>query len=153
MQDLGGCRAIVNTVATVKKLVNIYEESTIKHKLDHIDDYISKPKTTGYRGIHLIYRYYTTYNREAYNGLKIEIQLRSALQHAWATAVETVGTFTKQALKSSQGEKDWLRFFSLMGTEIALREHSPTVPGTPPTKASLIGDFVPMWTNWMSQLV
>jgi hypothetical protein len=38
-----------------------------------------------------------------YNDLKIEMQLRSQYQHAWATAVETVGTFIGQALKSSIG--------------------------------------------------
>lgn len=29
-----------------------------------------------------------------YNGMLIEIQLRTRLQHYWATAVETVGIFT-----------------------------------------------------------
>lgn len=59
------------------------------------------------------------------------MQIRSQLQHAWATAVETVGTFIRQALKSSQGEADWLRFFTLMGTALAIREDTPRVPNTP----------------------
>jgi hypothetical protein len=106
------------------------DSTQFKHKLVRIDDYIEKPKLSGYRGLHLVYRYNSDRN-ETYNGLKIEIQLRSKLQHAWATAVETVGTFTKQALKSSLGEEEWLRFFSLMGSAIALRERAPLVPGTP----------------------
>ncbi len=130
MQDIGGCRAIVKTVSHVHQLAFLYRSSQFKHKPDRTDDYIEKPKTSGYRGIHLVYRYNSD-RSETYNGLKIEIQLRSKLQHAWATAVETVGTFIKQALKSSQGEEEWLRFFALMGSAIALRERTPMVPGTP----------------------
>ena len=69
--------------------------------------------------------------RKRTTDLKIEVQIRSQLQHAWATAVETVGTFIRQALKSSIGEDDWLRFFALMGTALAERENSPAVPDTP----------------------
>lgn len=136
MQDIGGCRAIVSSVGKVEEVVKRYKESDIKHRLDHIDDYIFKPKPSGYRGVHLIYRYYSD-RKETYNGLKVEIQLRSQLQHAWATAVETVGTFIRQALKSSQGQEEWLRFFALMGTAIALREHTPLVPETPTDKKEL----------------
>ncbi len=63
------------------------------------DDYIEHPKESGYHGIHLIYQYRSD-KRTDNNSLKIEVQLRSQLQHAWATAVETVGTFVQQALKS-----------------------------------------------------
>jgi hypothetical protein len=136
MQDIGGCRAIVDNVAQVRKLVNLYKKSGIKHKLDHIDDYIDKPQKSGYRGVHLIYRYYSD-RKPTYNGLKIEMQIRSPLQHAWATAVETVGTFIKQALKSSQGEEEWLRFFALMGTAIAHRERTAAVSDTPTKKVEL----------------
>jgi hypothetical protein len=141
MQDLGGCRAIVNSIQAVESLVTAYKGSTIRHKLVSFDDYILAPKASGYRGVHLIYRYYSTYAHESYNGLKIEIQLRTDLQHAWATAVETVGTFIRQALKSSQGEERWLRFFALMGTAIAWREKGAAVPGTPTNRAELIREL------------
>lgn len=59
------------------------------------------------------------------------MQIRSRLQHAWATAVETVGTFTQQALKSSWGDTEWLQFFALMSSALAVREGTPTAPGTP----------------------
>jgi hypothetical protein len=55
------------------------------------------------------------------------------MQHAWATALETVDTFTEQALKSNVGEPEWMRFFPLMGAEIAHREGQPLVPDTPGT--------------------
>jgi hypothetical protein len=136
MQDIGGCRAVMPSVAEVRQIVKLYHSSDLRHKLDHMDDYIDKPRDSGYRGVHLIYRYVSD-KKATYNGLKIEVQLRSSLQHAWATAVETVGTFTRQALKSSLGEEAWLRFFALMGTAIALREKTPLVPHTPTSKYQL----------------
>jgi ppGpp synthetase/RelA/SpoT-type nucleotidyltranferase len=54
MQDIGGCRAIVSSVADVRKLVRSYEKSDIKHSLTQKDDYIVSPKASGYRGVHLI---------------------------------------------------------------------------------------------------
>lgn len=140
MQDVGGCRAIVADVKGVNALRAMYAESEIRHELVHEDDYIDCPKESGYRGIHLIYRYKSD-KTTAFNGLKIEVQLRSRLQHAWATAVETVGTFSQQALKSSQGQEDWLRFFSLMGSAIALRERCALVPGTPVINRELYGEL------------
>jgi hypothetical protein len=140
MQDIGGCRAVVGSVRSVDRLVARYKRSRFDHKLDHEDDYIRAPKRSGYRGVHLIYRYHNRKKR-AYTGLKIEVQLRSPLQHAWATAVETVGTFTRQALKSSRGEKEWLRFFALMGTALAMREGTPIIPGTPSDGEALFSEL------------
>lgn len=137
MQDIGGCRAVVRNVANVRSLVELHRQSSVKHKLLRVDDYLSSPQLSGYRGVHLIYRYYSD-RSDAYNGLQIEIQLRSLLQHAWATAVETVGTFLKQALKSSQGHAEWLRFFALMGSALALRERTTLVPDTPAKREQLL---------------
>ena len=137
MQDIGGCRAVLSSVESVNHLVEYYTvRSRIKHKLVREDPYILTPKTSGYRGVHLVYSYFSDRN-VTWNGLKIEIQIRSRLQHAWATAVETVGTFTQQALKSSWGEDDWLRFFAVMSSALALREGTPAVPDTPSDPAEL----------------
>lgn len=136
MQDIGGCRAVVSSVADVYKIVKSYKGSEIKHKLLSEDDYIKQPKPSGYRSYHLIYSYYSD-KKKTHNKLRIEVQIRSQLQHAWATAVETVGTFVKQALKSSLGEEEWLRFFALMGSAIATRERTPIVPNTPSDQKQL----------------
>lgn len=120
MQDIGGCRAVVSTVRMVNHLVSTYQGSkSMKHELVRITDYIEKPRPTGYRSVHLIYRHQSETHQE-YNNLRIEMQIRSRLQHAWATAVETIGEFIGQALKSNLGEANWLRFFQLMSSAIAL---------------------------------
>jgi hypothetical protein len=137
IQDIAGCRAIVSSVPQVYALVSAYKNSDIKHKLVHEDDYIHLPKDSGYRSYHLIYRYYSDKKSKAWNGLKVEIQIRSLLQHVWATAVETVGIFIRHSLKSSQGDQDWLRFFQLMGTSISIREHEVPVPNTPTNRYEL----------------
>ena len=130
MQDIGGCRAVVPTVANVRALRSLYRKSQIKHKFLRESDYISTPKDDGYRSVHLVYRYHSDRTGD-YEGLRIELQLRTQVQHAWATAVETVGQFRQEMLKSDEGDEEWLRFFPLMGTAIALREGCPPVPNTP----------------------
>lgn len=147
MQDIAGCRAIVENIHRLRRLIEIYETSAAKnptgrHLLHKVNDYITEPKGDGYRSYHLVFRYCSIAQKHrGYNELKIEIQLRSRLQHAWATAVETVGTFSGQPLKSGGGELEWRRFFALMGTAIALRESSPLVPDTPSNKNQLVREI------------
>lgn len=140
MQDIGGCRIVLKDVKSVQKMVDTYRKSDIKHALARVDDYLATPQPSGYRGIHMIYKYFSDKNN-AFNDLKIEIQIRSQFQHAWATAVETVGTFLSQSLKSSLGEADWLRFFQLMGTAIAFAEGTAPVEGTPKNYAELVDEL------------
>ena len=138
MQDIGGCRAILSSVSDVVRLTEAIKASNIKHKLWHEDDYILEPSPVGYRSRHLMYRYYSDkVTTSIFNDMRIEVQIRTSMQHSWATTVETVDAFTKQALKSSRGEKEWERFFQLMGTWMAMKEKTPPVPNTPNRQAQL----------------
>jgi hypothetical protein len=130
MQDIGGCRAIVENIDQVDKLVELYRRGDLKHELYDVDDYILKPQESGYRGIHLKWKYYSDKNKK-YDKLRIEMQLRSRLQHVWATAVETAGTILSMSLKSNLGSNDWRRFFALMSCAFALREGTGPVPDCP----------------------
>jgi ppGpp synthetase/RelA/SpoT-type nucleotidyltranferase len=147
MQDIGGCRAVVKDIAEVEKLVTAYRKGVAKnpkkrHAFVSEKDYISNPKPDGYRSYHLVYRYHSRAKKHsAYNGLKIEIQIRTKLQHAWATAVEIISTFTGQALKSSIGDECWKRFFKLMSSEIALREKRPPIADTPQDHSELVKEL------------
>ena len=123
MQDIAGCRAIVNTMRQLSALEHIYSD-------DVRDDYVKCPPASGYRSVHAV-SLYEGKKKTAFDGLLVETQLRTALQHAWATAVETVDTFTGSDLKSGFGEDQWRRLFSLVSTSFCSRERSPSVPGTP----------------------
>lgn len=128
MQDIGGLRAMVSSIAKVRKLEAAYRNAQFKHVLSSSKNYIDEPKRDGYRSIHLIYRYENEL-APAYNGLSLELQIRTRLQHAWATAVETMGTFLGQALKSGQGEAEWRGFFTTAGAALAIVEETAPVPG------------------------
>jgi len=127
MQDIGGLRAVVKTLDQANALEKSYKDSQFQHELITERNYILAPKSSGYRSIHMIYRYHNN-SVPAYNGLLLELQIRTMLQHAWATAVETMGIFLNHALKSSEGPNEWLNFFSLTGSAFALLEDCSPVP-------------------------
>ncbi|HEC91374.1 MAG TPA: (p)ppGpp synthetase [Candidatus Atribacteria bacterium] len=121
MQDIGGCRVVVRDIKTLRKLIDIIMNSSTAHSFHSKKDYIANPKPTGYRSVHLIYKYNAS--KKEYHNIFIEIQLRSNLQHAWATAVEIVDAFTQQALKTSwQGDEGWKNFFRCVSIEFARLE-------------------------------
>lgn len=57
MQDIAGCRVILESVDSVMSLVNRYRGQYSSHALDSYNDYIGAPKRSGYRGYHLIFKY------------------------------------------------------------------------------------------------
>ena len=139
MQDVAGCRAVVATVEDVYAVKRIYEQQaqlspSIGPELIHkwTKDYILEPKDDGYRSLHLVFKYHSESEEAApCHGLRVEVQVRSRLQHAWAMAVETASSLTHQALKAGKGREEWQRFFRLIGSAIALKENLPIVPYTP----------------------
>ncbi len=147
MQDIGGCRAVLETVTQVRKVERLFEVASKKNpsrgpQFSKTFDYITKPKENGYRSLHLVYRFRSDSPKHlCYNGQRIEIQLRSRLQHYWATAVETYSTFSGEALKSNVGSEEWKRFFALVSSTIALTEDSLTVPGVPTTMKEIVPEL------------
>ena len=140
IQDIGGCRAVVGTNRQVGALGKLYQSGSIRHELERRNNYIESPTSDGYRSLHLVYRYSSERN-ERYNGQRIEIQMRSRLQHAWATTVEVIDTFANQLLKINQGGQQWSRFFVLMGGWLALRERTSPVPGVSTNQTELINEL------------
>lgn len=119
MQDIGGLRAVLESTEEVYKLLEIYKRSKSKHSLASLDDYVSSPKSDGYRSVHLVYKLARNPN------LFLEIQFRSKLQHIWATGVEVFGTLQNSSFKSGHGNKKWLDFFALLSSIFALKEEQP----------------------------
>lgn len=142
MQDIAGCRAVMSDVGLVKKLYyDYYINGDLKHERVSEKDYITNPKKDGYRSIHLVYRYKSDRGKSIYNGLLVEVQIRSQLQHVWATAVETVGFFTGKAIKSNEGERDWEIFFKLVSSAFAKIEGCPTIPDINSYEEDLYGQI------------
>jgi ppGpp synthetase/RelA/SpoT-type nucleotidyltranferase len=136
MQDIAGCRAIVKEAHEIDALVATCKQQWLNHKLyDDSDDYMACPQPTGYRGIHLIYKFQS--DDKSFDGRFVEVQFRSRWQHAWATAVEIVDLFQKQTLKAGTGDPKWQRFFALMGSAIANIENTTPVPETPTSEVEL----------------
>ncbi len=128
MQDIGGIRVIVPKMADVRKLHSLIVESkTFRHHLElPPKDYIEHPKLDGYRSLHQVIKY-RDINHEALNGLKIEIQIRTRLQHSWATAVETVGLLERASLKTGEGDEKTKRFFKLVSALFSIDERCPVL--------------------------
>jgi len=128
MQDIGGLRAVLSSLTRVRRLEKEYRTTRFEHELTNSKDYIDDPKADGYRSVHLIYRYKNK-RAPAYDSLSLELQLRTQRQHAWATAVETMGTFLGQALKAGQGDQEWREFFAKASAALAILEKTAPVPG------------------------
>ena len=141
MQDLGGCRVIVDSINQVYEAINKYKNSRIRHILKKENNYIQNPKNSGYRSYHVVYQFHSDDNNTYNQNMLIEIQFRTQLQHIWATALETMGIYTKTALKASIGDKNVLRFFTLVSSVFAKIENTPVCPNTSNNYDELISEI------------
>lgn len=126
MQDIAGIRAVLDNIKDVKDLKNKLKNSRAKHILKKENDYINNPKQSGYRSIHLIFQYVNPKYPES-NELLIEVQIRTRLQHIWATTVETLGTFLNSSLKASEGSIEILDFLKWTSSAFAIEENCPVL--------------------------
>lgn len=126
MDDVAGCRLIFRSERQLREFRQKFHGARFNHKLRHQPDkydYIERPKHTGYRGIHDVYEYdVNSASGAALKGLYIEIQYRTLVQHAWATAVEIVGFITESQPKFEVGDD---RYHQAMAyaSEILARSH------------------------------
>lgn len=130
MQDIGGLRAVMPSVAMVRKLHQSYKanERRFQHTFGTFKDYISNPKDDGYRGLHQVFKYKNP-TVPFYDGLQIELQIRTKLQHSWATAVETMSTFLNQGLKVGAGDEKYREYLRVCSAAFCILEKCPVVPG------------------------
>ncbi|AKQ29919.1 RelA/SpoT domain-containing protein [Acinetobacter baumannii] len=129
MQDIGGVRVILPSIADVRKL----HEALVgrNNRFNHVPivpchDYIENPKSDGYRSIHQVFTYKSR-DHSGLDGLKIELQIRTALQHSWATAVETLGVIENASIKSGFGSDEIRRFLKLSSALFSIKEGTPVV--------------------------
>lgn len=141
MQDLGGCRVIVphfnkiyETASRIKQRLEIEG-----HEIDRIDDYISKPRIkTGYRSYHIRVKFH---EESTYDGMYIEIQIRTEQEHVWATSVEIMDATTNETLKSETGNVDYMYFFKLVSALFSIEEGTTVVEGVPDTEDEIMEEL------------
>lgn len=107
MQDVGGCRGVLATLSEVDETaqrVRTYAASnrwTVRHERDYRAE--GRPDT-GYRALHIV-----VIRTERL----IEIQLRTARQHAWAEAVERVTALSDHDVKEGRAPEEFMSYFKL----------------------------------------
>lgn len=126
MDDVAGCRLIFRNLKELHRFRADFHAARFNHKMRNDPgkyDYIAHPKGTGYRGIHDIYEYdVRSESGKALKGLYIEIQYRTLVQHAWATAVEVVGFITESQPKFEKGDDRYHKAMAY-ASEILSRAH------------------------------
>lgn len=131
MHDIAGCRIIFPTIEELETFRGEFHKARFNHLRKSTDDekwnYIEHPKPDGYRGIHDVYEYNVrSMYGVSWNGLLIEVQYRTLLQHSWATAVEVAGLLTHNNPKFGQGSPELIRFFSIASELLARRFEQKT---------------------------
>lgn len=130
MQDIAGCRLIVNSVDDLRRVKRSFESSRLlSHEPDKFDYVWVRPKTNGYRSLHYVEGHGS--KKVEYQEMKVETQIRTRKMHYWATAVETVDTFFDEKLKAGHGDATWAHFFQLASCVLADSEDLPSAAGSP----------------------
>jgi putative GTP pyrophosphokinase len=102
MQDIGGCRAVLPNITTVRAV-----QQRLERRRGYVRtvDYIESPRPSGYRGVHVMLRY---------DERVIEVQLRTHRMHDWAIVIERLGGRLNLDIKSGNAPPDLLEFFRLV---------------------------------------
>lgn len=140
LDDIGGCRLILNDIDQVNQAVPALQgQLELKHG-NGVKNYIERPRLSGYRSCHLI-----TVNEDAGRKYRVEVQVRTRLQHLWSTAVEAAslarGTDLKAERKVEETgawEREVREFFAIVSSLFALEEGTAQVEGYVGAKDELV---------------
>jgi ppGpp synthetase/RelA/SpoT-type nucleotidyltranferase len=146
MDDVAGCRLIFSDIKDLYAFRGIIHRVRFNHKRrNDIDkyDYIKRPKSTGYRGIHDVYIYdVNSAVGKHLKGLMVEIQYRTKVQHAWATAVELIGFITESQPKFQEGDMRYQNAMALASEILARALESSHGPFPQKENTELMRDFL-----------
>lgn len=121
MQDVGGCRALFESVAEVRR---VEQRIRRNHPPIRISDYIKRPRASGYRAVHVVVRY----KDQQGVARAIELQLRTRTMHEWAIAVERLSGQRHEDLKSGAGPREIHDWLIAISEAMALEEAGSIVP-------------------------
>ena len=110
MQDIGGCRAVLDTIDQIRRVERRLKKNRTPIR---VSDYIASPRESGYRGVHVVV---------CYDERAIEVQLRTRVMHEWAIAVERFSGRIGQDLKSGRGPEPVLNWLEAVSEAMAIEE-------------------------------
>nr|WP_179350610.1 RelA/SpoT domain-containing protein [Streptomyces sp. Alain-F2R5] len=116
IEDIGGCRAVLLSPDHVE---DVAQRMRGRWPIHRERDYSATPKTSGYRAVHFV---------TERDGKRIEVQLRTVGQQAWADAVERFATAYDLPLKDEEGPDPVLEFFRYAGLGIYCDEYRVDYP-------------------------
>lgn len=121
MQDIGGCRAVLDTQDQVQRVVDRFRSNSLRRNQqpDKVRDYVVSPQASGYRAIHIYTRYH---------GRRIEVQLRTREQDSWAKIVEDLTSKTGIDFKNGDGPEEVHELLRRLSAALSTRQ-----PGQPYT--------------------
>ncbi len=128
MDDVVGIRVTLPNMEALNQFLDNNSDCEIINANCIFDDfktknYILKPKPDGYRGVHQIFKCKTNKN----NYVRLELQIRTKIQHEWATVVEILGSLKNVSFKAGQGDKKYLHFLLLSSVLFSIEEGTPSV--------------------------
>ncbi|MDN4145108.1 RelA/SpoT domain-containing protein [Pseudomonas tohonis] len=106
LQDIGGCRIIVERNSDVDQLLAFLQEKVKKQSnlsISRATDYRPAGRDdTGYRALHVLL---------SRSGFKLELQIRSRIQHYWAESIERTSVIYGYHLKEGEGDTSVIKYF------------------------------------------
>lgn len=114
MQDVGGCRAVLANVDELRRVERRIRRNRAPLR---VADYITSPRSSGYRGVHVIVAYADRRGVDR----AIEVQLRTPAMHEWAITVERLSRPGRD-LKGGRGPRPVLDLLEAISEAMALEE-------------------------------
>lgn len=109
LQDIGGCRIIVQNNNDVNNLLQYLMgqlKARAKFEVDRVTDYREMGRDdTGYRALHVILKR---------GGVHLELQIRSRVQHYWSESIERTSVIYGHHLKEKEGDPEVIRYFKTL---------------------------------------
>lgn len=108
LQDIGGCRIIVNKNEDVDRLISFISErlsASESFKVIRRTDYRDLGRDdSGYRAYHIVLEVL---------GRRVELQLRSRIQHYWSESIERTSVIYGKRLKEGEGDPEVINYFKM----------------------------------------
>lgn len=115
MQDFAGCRAVVDDMDDLRRLE---ARLVLNRKPVGYADYIVTPRSSGYRGVHVIVEYQER---------QVEVQLRTRWMHEWALSAEHYSGILGENLKQD-GSHPIQLFLAAASDMMALKAVGDPIP-------------------------